>query len=88
MESNRKVLGGRLKSIRKTVGLSRAEISRKHGFSARSIELWESGQTEIGALKLSEYLGVFKLHYGIEVSISALVNFENDLLINQKIAIK
>ena len=88
MNSNREILGDRLKSIRKTVGLSRAEIARKHEISARSIELWESGKTEIGVLKLAEYLSVFKINYGVEVSISALVNLDNDLMISQKISIK
>ncbi len=88
MDSERKILGERLKSIRKTAGLSRAEIAREYGFSARSIELWERGQTEIGALKLYEYLNIFKVNYGVEVSINALVNLDSDLMINQKISIK
>ena len=88
MNANREILGVRLKSIRKTMRLSRAEIARQYGVSARSIELWETGQTEIGALKLAEYLSIFKINYGIGVSINALVNLDHALMINQTIAIK
>ena len=88
MDSERKILGERLKSIRKTVGLSRNKIALDYGFSARSIELWERGQTGIDVLKLYEYLNIFKVGYGIEVSINSLVDFGNDLMISKKISVK
>ena len=88
MDSERKILGERLKSIRKTVGLSRAKLARDYGFSARSIELWERGETGIDVLKLYEYINIFKVNYGVEVSISALVDFGSDLMINKKISVK
>lgn len=88
MDSERKILGERLKSIRKTVGLSRNKIALDYGLSARSIELWERGQTSIDILKLYEYLNIFKVSYGIEVSINALLDFGNDLTISKKISVK
>lgn len=88
MDFERKILGDRLRSIRKMVGVSRAKLARDYGFSARSIELWEMGHAGIDVLKLCEYLDIFKVNYGIEVSISALIDFGSDLMINQKISIK
>jgi PAS domain S-box-containing protein len=66
------IIGQRLRWLRKSVFLSRQEIERKHNISANTLKVWEAGKTEIGILRLVNYLNIFK-DYGISPSVETLL---------------
>lgn len=54
-ESNRKMLGGRIRAAREALGISRNEASSVVSVSLSTFQAWESGDREPDATKLSIY---------------------------------
>ncbi len=79
LSKRKMLLGSRLRVLRQESGLTREEIAKTYGFSARSIRTWEVGERDIKAIMLVEYLKVFEL-YGIKISLDALFDFEEELV--------
>ena len=71
------IVGKRLRWLRKSAGMSRQQIEKKYKISANTIKVWESGKTEIGIIRLVNYLDVFKEH-GISPSLESLLDFMTD----------
>ncbi len=67
------IIGQRLRRARKLIGVSRQEIEKKYNISANTIKVWETGKSEIGIIRLANYLGVFK-EYGISISIDNILD--------------
>ncbi|GAB4168081.1 MAG: hypothetical protein Tsb006_6830 [Rickettsiaceae bacterium] len=63
-----KVLGNKLKTLRKSVGLTRKAIYINHGFPDRTIATWEYGTREMKLSAFVRYIRVFEL-YGVKVSL-------------------
>ena len=79
LSKRRILLGNRLRVLRRESVLTREEIAKTYGFSARSIGTWEAGERDIKAIILFEYLKVFEYH-GIKISLDALFDFEEELV--------
>ena len=71
------IIGQRLRSIRKLIGVSRGEIERKYNISANTIKTWESGKAEIGVIRLVNYLKIFENH-GVFLSMDRFLDFRTN----------
>ena len=71
------IVAKRLRWLRRSAGLSRQQIENKYRISANTIKVWEAGKTEIGIIRLVNYLEVFK-EYGISPSVESLLDFMTD----------
>lgn len=82
MDDNLKQIGNRLKSLRKCVNLSRKEVETQYGLSQATLTAWEMGKSDIGVVKLCNYLK-FISKYGISVSIDAIVSSNSEIEIKR-----
>ncbi len=71
-----KLIGTRLKKLRKQVGLSRKKISEIYNFPENTIKTWEAGETEIGIVRLSKYLEIFH-NFGFYIDLNSIINLQN-----------
>ncbi len=77
MDKNQvKLIGTRLKKLRKQVGLSRKKISEIYNFPENTIKTWEAGDTEIGVVRLSKYLEIFH-NFGFYIDLNSIINSQN-----------
>lgn len=82
MDDNLKLLGKRLKSLRKHANLTRADIEELYQISVQSLMRWENGISEVGAIKLYNYLKIFNNH-GISVSLDAILDNSSEVEIKK-----
>jgi PAS domain S-box-containing protein len=75
------ILGQRLLTIRKLIGISRREMREKYNISENTIKVWERGKAEIGIIKLLNYLNIFK-EYGVFINIGDFLDFRTNNYIN------
>ena len=68
-----KIIGKRLKEVRKSAACTRKEICRKYGLSVNTLQCWELGKSEIGALKLAKYLALYQ-DYNIFIAADVILN--------------
>ncbi len=74
MDNNQiKLIGTRLKKLRKQVGLSRKKISEIYNFPENTIKTWEAGETEIGVIRLSKYLEIFH-NFGFYIDLNSIIS--------------
>lgn len=87
MDNQQKILGKRLRSFCKTIGLSRRQIEKTYGFAERRIKSWETGETCIKSIVLADYIKIFEAH-GIKISLDSLLNFDEELSVDMKVRVE
>ena len=64
MDTERKILGARLREAREYLRLSQDEVARAVGLPRAAISLVESGQRKVDALELKEFAGLYQRPVG------------------------
>ncbi len=62
MSETNKTIGLKIKSLRKTYGLSQIELAEKLGLSFQQIQKYEKGITAISVLRLQQIADAFGVH--------------------------
>jgi transcriptional regulator with XRE-family HTH domain len=75
-----KIIGQRLKYIRKQACLSRREVYKLYKISDNTIKSWKLGEAEVGVLRLAKYLAIYQ-DFGIYVNIDAVLNTKSEFFL-------